>query len=161
MQSSTLAGLLATQFLGTSQAVPAACSVVIMAIFGLILASYWGSGSRIRDVAGGFLPQATASLSPWQAAARQMVIFPWIPLRVERPIPEIHLPNETGATMKSSFSTILHEVCHGYKRELQIVGFLIIRIQGSRRTTLWQEPLVQDAEFAVILTHHTVYCRFG
>jgi len=64
MQSSTLAGLLATQFLGTSQAVPAACSVVIMAIFGLTLASYWGSGSRIRDVAGGFLPQATASLSP-------------------------------------------------------------------------------------------------
>jgi len=64
MQSSTLAGLLATQFLGTSQAVPAACSVVIMAIFGLTLASYWGSGLRIRDVAGGFLPQATASLSP-------------------------------------------------------------------------------------------------
>ena len=64
MQSSTLAGLLATQFLGTSQAVPAACSVVIMAIFGLTLASYWGSGSRIRDVAGGFLPQATAAVSP-------------------------------------------------------------------------------------------------
>ncbi|KAG2658427.1 probable sodium/metabolite cotransporter BASS3, chloroplastic [Panicum virgatum] len=64
MQSSTLAGLLATQFLGTSQAVPAACSVVIMAIFGLTLASYWGNGSRIRDVAGGFLPQATAAVSP-------------------------------------------------------------------------------------------------
>ncbi|EMS48976.1 putative sodium-dependent transporter yocS [Triticum urartu] len=43
MQSSTLAGLLATQFLGISQAVPAACSVVVMAIFGLTLASYWGS----------------------------------------------------------------------------------------------------------------------
>ncbi|RLN09438.1 hypothetical protein C2845_PM11G03270 [Panicum miliaceum] len=64
MQSSTLAGLLATQFLGTSQAVPAACSVVIMAIFGLTLASYWGSGSRIRDVAGRFLPQASAGVSP-------------------------------------------------------------------------------------------------
>ncbi|CAL4969388.1 unnamed protein product [Urochloa decumbens] len=63
MQSSTLAGLLATQFLGTSQAVPAACSVVIMAIFGLTLGSYWGSGSRIRDVVGGFLPQASADVS--------------------------------------------------------------------------------------------------
>ncbi|KAL6873549.1 hypothetical protein ACP4OV_013631 [Aristida adscensionis] len=59
MQSSTLAGLLATQFLGTSQAVPAACSVVIMAIFGLTLASFWGSGSRIRDVAIGCFPQDT------------------------------------------------------------------------------------------------------
>ncbi|CAN6244318.1 unnamed protein product [Urochloa humidicola] len=63
MQSSTLAGLLATQFLGTSQAVPAACSVVIMAIFGLTLASYWGSGSRIRDVARGFLPQGSTCVS--------------------------------------------------------------------------------------------------
>ncbi|KAL6634389.1 hypothetical protein ACP70R_027060 [Stipagrostis hirtigluma subsp. patula] len=63
MQSSTLAGLLATQFLGTSQAVPAACSVVVMAIFGLTLASYWGSGSRIRDVATGCFPQASASVS--------------------------------------------------------------------------------------------------
>jgi bile acid:Na+ symporter, BASS family len=50
MQSSTLAGLLATQFLGSSsQAVPAACSVVIMAIAGLSLASFWGNGFRIRD----------------------------------------------------------------------------------------------------------------
>ncbi|XP_020111653.1 probable sodium/metabolite cotransporter BASS3, chloroplastic [Ananas comosus] len=49
MQSSTLAGLLATQFLGSSHAVPAACSVVVMAIMGLCLASFWGSGSRIRD----------------------------------------------------------------------------------------------------------------
>ncbi|KAJ3675695.1 hypothetical protein LUZ60_004737 [Juncus effusus] len=50
MQSSTLAGLLATQFLGgSSQAVPAACSVVIMAIAGLTLASFWGSGFRILD----------------------------------------------------------------------------------------------------------------
>ncbi|XP_057965447.1 probable sodium/metabolite cotransporter BASS3, chloroplastic [Malania oleifera] len=50
MQSSTLAGLLATQFLGSSQAVPPACSVVAMAIMGLSLASFWGSGSRIRDL---------------------------------------------------------------------------------------------------------------
>lgn len=50
MQSSTLAGLLATQFLGSSQAVPAACSVVVMAIVGLSLASFWGSGLRIRDI---------------------------------------------------------------------------------------------------------------
>jgi len=60
MQSSTLAGLLATQFLGISQAVPAACSVVVMAIFGLTLASYWGSGMRIRDVPSRFFPQASA-----------------------------------------------------------------------------------------------------
>lgn len=57
MQSSTLAGLLATQFLGSSQAVPAACSVVAMAIMGLCLASFWGSGLRIRDVASLFLPE--------------------------------------------------------------------------------------------------------
>ncbi|KAF3435115.1 hypothetical protein FNV43_RR22202 [Rhamnella rubrinervis] len=50
MQSSTLAGLLATQFLGTSQAVPPACSVVAMAVMGLCLASFWGSGARIRDL---------------------------------------------------------------------------------------------------------------
>ncbi|KAL1309150.1 hypothetical protein HN51_051829 [Arachis hypogaea] len=50
MQSSTLAGLLATQFLGSSQTVPAACSVVVMAIMGLCLASFWGSGFRIRDL---------------------------------------------------------------------------------------------------------------
>uniref|UniRef100_A0A0E0CKF6 Sodium/metabolite cotransporter BASS3, chloroplastic n=1 Tax=Oryza meridionalis TaxID=40149 RepID=A0A0E0CKF6_9ORYZ len=65
MQSSTLAGLLATQFLGSSQAVPAACSVVIMAIFGLTLASYWGNGSRIRDIASRFIPQASAGVSSW------------------------------------------------------------------------------------------------
>uniref|UniRef100_A0A1D1YJB0 Putative sodium-dependent transporter yocS n=1 Tax=Anthurium amnicola TaxID=1678845 RepID=A0A1D1YJB0_9ARAE len=53
MQSSTLAGLLATQFLGSSHSVPAACSVVAMAIMGLYLASFWGNGSRIRDI---FLP---------------------------------------------------------------------------------------------------------
>ncbi|XP_052170913.1 LOW QUALITY PROTEIN: probable sodium/metabolite cotransporter BASS3, chloroplastic [Diospyros lotus] len=46
MQSSTLAGVLAAQFLGSSsQAVPAAFSVVAMAIMGLCLASFWGSGS--------------------------------------------------------------------------------------------------------------------
>ncbi|GAV70744.1 SBF domain-containing protein [Cephalotus follicularis] len=50
MQSSTLAGLLATQFLGSSQAVPPACSVVAMAIMGLCLSSFWGSGLRIRDL---------------------------------------------------------------------------------------------------------------
>ncbi|KAL9256741.1 putative sodium/metabolite cotransporter BASS3, chloroplastic [Drosera capensis] len=50
MQSSTLAGLLASQFLGTSQAVPPACSVVAMAVMGLSLASFWGSGYRIRDL---------------------------------------------------------------------------------------------------------------
>ncbi|KAK3184689.1 hypothetical protein Dsin_031975 [Dipteronia sinensis] len=50
MQSSTLAGLLATQFLGSTQAVPPACSVITMAIMGLCLASFWGSGYRIRDL---------------------------------------------------------------------------------------------------------------
>ncbi|GAA0176189.1 primary active transporter [Lithospermum erythrorhizon] len=50
MQSSTLAGLLATQFLGSTQAVPPACSVVSMAIMGLCLASFWGNGGRIRDL---------------------------------------------------------------------------------------------------------------
>ncbi|KAL8160665.1 hypothetical protein V2J09_002202 [Rumex salicifolius] len=50
MQSSTLAGLLATQFLGSSHAVPPACSVVTMAAMGLCLASFWGSGLRIRDL---------------------------------------------------------------------------------------------------------------
>lgn len=57
MQSSTLAGLLATQFLGSSQAVPPACSVVTMAIMGLSLASFWGSGLRIRDVPSSLVPQ--------------------------------------------------------------------------------------------------------
>ncbi|KAE9592146.1 putative Bile acid:sodium symporter/arsenical resistance protein Acr3 [Lupinus albus] len=50
MQSSTLAGLLATQFLGSTQAVPPACSVVAMAIMGLCLASFWGSGFQIRNL---------------------------------------------------------------------------------------------------------------
>ncbi|CAO2818982.1 unnamed protein product [Amaranthus hypochondriacus] len=50
MQSSTLAGLLATQFLGSTQTVPSACSVVAMAIMGLILASFWGNSLRIRDL---------------------------------------------------------------------------------------------------------------
>ncbi|KAF2292521.1 hypothetical protein GH714_025135 [Hevea brasiliensis] len=56
MQSSTLAGLLATQFLGTTQAVPPACSVVAMAIMGLSLASFWGNGSRIRDLPSQLFP---------------------------------------------------------------------------------------------------------
>ncbi|OAP03915.1 hypothetical protein AXX17_AT3G27330 [Arabidopsis thaliana] len=59
MQSSTLAGLLASQFLGSSQAVPAACSVVVMAIMGLCLASFWGNGFRIRDVLSLSTPQST------------------------------------------------------------------------------------------------------
>jgi BASS family bile acid:Na+ symporter len=50
MQSSTLAMLLATQFLGGSHAVPPACSVVVMAIMGLSLASFWGKGHEIRDM---------------------------------------------------------------------------------------------------------------
>lgn len=50
MQSSTLAGLLATQFLGGTQAVPAACSVVVMAVLGLSLASFWGNGNSISTV---------------------------------------------------------------------------------------------------------------
>ncbi|XP_052184352.1 probable sodium/metabolite cotransporter BASS3, chloroplastic [Diospyros lotus] len=59
MQSSTLAGLLATQFLGSSsQAVPPACSVVFMAIMGLCLASFWGTGARIRDLASSFIRPA-------------------------------------------------------------------------------------------------------
>ncbi|MQM00556.1 hypothetical protein Taro_033292 [Colocasia esculenta] len=60
MQSSTLAGLLATQFLGGAHAVPAACSVVVMAIMGLCLASFWGSGSRIRDIFGTLFPAPKA-----------------------------------------------------------------------------------------------------
>ncbi|KAL3850466.1 hypothetical protein ACJIZ3_012348 [Penstemon smallii] len=57
MQSSTLAGLLATQFLGPTQAVSPACSVVAMAIMGLCLASFWGSGSRIRDLPSLVIPR--------------------------------------------------------------------------------------------------------
>ncbi|MBA0791266.1 hypothetical protein Gohar_015858 [Gossypium harknessii] len=57
MQSSTMAGLLATQFLGSSsQAVPPACSVVAMAIMGLSLASFWGNGFRIRDLPSQLIP---------------------------------------------------------------------------------------------------------
>ncbi|CAI9774662.1 unnamed protein product [Fraxinus pennsylvanica] len=62
MQSSTLAGLLATQFLGCAQAVPPACSVVAMAINGLCLASFWGSGYRIRDLPSLLLPQARSTI---------------------------------------------------------------------------------------------------
>ncbi|KAF7845162.1 putative sodium/metabolite cotransporter BASS3, chloroplastic [Senna tora] len=61
MQSSTLAGLLATQFLGSSHAVPPACSVVAMAIMGLCLASFWGNGFRIRDLPSLLLPQQASS----------------------------------------------------------------------------------------------------
>ena len=62
MQSSTLAGLLATQFLGGSQAVPAACSVVAMAIMGLSLASFWGNGRRIRDLPSLLLPETGSTV---------------------------------------------------------------------------------------------------
>ncbi|PKI43622.1 hypothetical protein CRG98_035998 [Punica granatum] len=62
MQSSTLAGLLATQFLGTTQAVPAACSVVAMAIMGLCLASFWGSGARIKDLLSLVIPEISPSM---------------------------------------------------------------------------------------------------
>ncbi|GMP48670.1 hypothetical protein CsSME_00015946 [Camellia sinensis var. sinensis] len=62
MQSSTLAGLLATQFLGSSQAVPSACSVVAMAIMGLCLASFWGSGSRIRGLPFLYILQAGSTV---------------------------------------------------------------------------------------------------
>lgn len=57
MQSSTLAGLLASHFLGSTQAVPPACSVVAMAIMGLCLASFWGNGYRIRDIPSYLIPQ--------------------------------------------------------------------------------------------------------
>ncbi|XWS47145.1 hypothetical protein CRYUN_Cryun14cG0128200 [Craigia yunnanensis] len=63
MQSSTMAGLLATQFLGgSSQAVPPACSVVTMAIMGLSLASFWGNGFRIRDLPSLLIPQTGSAV---------------------------------------------------------------------------------------------------
>ncbi|XVF32066.1 hypothetical protein REPUB_Repub17cG0049900 [Reevesia pubescens] len=63
MQSSTMAGLLATQFLeGSSQAVPPACSVVAMAIMGLSLASFWGNGFRIRDLPSLLIPQTGSAV---------------------------------------------------------------------------------------------------
>ncbi|CAN1141055.1 Probable sodium/metabolite cotransporter BASS3, chloroplastic [Linum perenne] len=62
MQSSTLAGLLASQFLGSSQAVPPACSVVVMAIMGLSLASFWGSGFRIRGLLSHLIPQLSSTV---------------------------------------------------------------------------------------------------
>ncbi|XP_062022090.1 probable sodium/metabolite cotransporter BASS3, chloroplastic [Rosa rugosa] len=62
MQSSTLAGLLASQFLGSSQAVPPACSVVAMAIMGLFLASFWGTGARIRDLSSLLMPQTSSTM---------------------------------------------------------------------------------------------------
>ncbi|XVF21281.1 hypothetical protein REPUB_Repub12eG0076800 [Reevesia pubescens] len=63
MQSSTMAGLLATQFLGgSSQAVPPACSVVTMAIMGLSLASFWGNGFRIRDLPSQLVPKTGSAV---------------------------------------------------------------------------------------------------
>lgn len=66
MQSSTLAGLLATQFLKSTQSVPPACSVVAMAIMGLCLASFWGSGYRIRDLPSLLVPQSSSTVKAWQ-----------------------------------------------------------------------------------------------
>lgn len=62
MQSSTLAGLLATQFLSSTHAVPAACSVVAMAIMGLFLASFWGSGFRIGSIISMLVPQTGSTV---------------------------------------------------------------------------------------------------
>ncbi|CAA0842435.1 Probable sodium/metabolite cotransporter BASS3-chloroplastic [Striga hermonthica] len=62
MQSSTLAGLLATQFLSPTQAVPAACSVVAMAIMGLCLASFWGNGYKIRNLPSLLIPRANCTV---------------------------------------------------------------------------------------------------
>ncbi|CAN6447493.1 unnamed protein product [Victoria cruziana] len=63
MQSSTLAGLLASQFLGGTHAVPAACSVVAMAIMGLSLASFWGRGLRILDLPSQALSQISSTFN--------------------------------------------------------------------------------------------------
>lgn len=63
MQSSTLALLLASQFLGPTHLVPPACSVVVMAIMGLSLGSFWGKGNRIREVLG--LRRRSAAGLPW------------------------------------------------------------------------------------------------
>ncbi|CAI5941154.1 unnamed protein product [Closterium sp. NIES-64] len=49
MQSSTLAMLLASQFLGSTHTVPASVSVVLMSIIGLSLGSFWGSGRKLLD----------------------------------------------------------------------------------------------------------------
>ncbi|KAK9082699.1 hypothetical protein Scep_029170 [Stephania cephalantha] len=62
MQSSTLAGLLATQFLGSTHAVPSACSVVTMAIMGLCIASFWGNGHRFSDIPRLLFPQPTSAV---------------------------------------------------------------------------------------------------
>jgi len=78
MQSSTLAGLLATQFLGSSHAVPAACSVVAMAIMGLTLASFWGNGSRIRDIPVLLSTQTCPDANTWEKGCSS---WPWITAR--------------------------------------------------------------------------------
>ncbi|XP_002973383.2 probable sodium/metabolite cotransporter BASS3, chloroplastic isoform X2 [Selaginella moellendorffii] len=59
MQSSTLAMLLATQFLGDTQAVPPACSVVIMAVMGLTLATWWG-----KEESNNKTPSSSSSSAP-------------------------------------------------------------------------------------------------
>ncbi|KAH7297769.1 hypothetical protein KP509_25G011800 [Ceratopteris richardii] len=63
MQSSTLAGLLAVQFLGGTQAVPAACSVVVMAVLGLSLASFWGNGNSFSAVIKRFTDRLSSLVS--------------------------------------------------------------------------------------------------
>ncbi|KAI3691947.1 hypothetical protein L6452_31750 [Arctium lappa] len=50
IESCTLAGLFATQFLGSSQAVLPACSIVAMAIMGLCLASFSGNGPSLLEI---------------------------------------------------------------------------------------------------------------
>ncbi|PIA25732.1 hypothetical protein AQUCO_10800019v1 [Aquilegia coerulea] len=62
MQSSTIAGLLASQFLGSSHAVPPACSVVAMAIMGLCIGSFWGNGYRFGDLPNILFPQTGSTV---------------------------------------------------------------------------------------------------
>ena len=112
MQSSTLAGLLATQFLGISQAVPAACSVVVMAIFGLTLASYWGSGMRIRDLPLRFFPQASADARSWEAGFIALKFFQGLPAW------ETLLPFGDAVTGMMSCASSSNQACHSsYKRQ--------------------------------------------
>ncbi|KAJ9176668.1 hypothetical protein P3X46_011954 [Hevea brasiliensis] len=51
--------------IGTTQAVPPACSVVAMATMGLSLASFWGNGSQIRDLPSHLLPHFVSTDEAW------------------------------------------------------------------------------------------------
>ncbi|KAI3715791.1 hypothetical protein L6452_22778 [Arctium lappa] len=51
-------------FVGNSQAVPPACSIVAMEIMGLGLDSFWGNGYRIRDLPYLLFPQRDFVISP-------------------------------------------------------------------------------------------------